>query len=556
MTTFNQLLFLLLFSAGNCLIHPLLPKLSRSCTRTCAPYSIASTKYHQRNRRNNNHFAYLSTSITHTNVQSTLLYSSASDEPMSIDRNDTKVTISSILNAALLISGTTIGGGFLALPTVTQPIGFIPSSITLFGVWLYFLFQSFILVEAIQLTREENLLKAQKSIGNDRRVDDDYSESSMVSTTYNANPGVSSVAGNVFGRIGEFIVGLLLTILIEATLVSQISRAGLMMYNDNYKLGCALSSLSIALLVFGPKHRGVEFASNMNSILTIGFLCSVAGVFGCGFKYAEWNCLGIASLSTTTYGIDFRIISNIIPTFLQLLVYGEIVPCVCELLRYKTKPIHLSILLGSFLTLLLQIGWSGLGLSMISSTTPGLVDNNDVVNLLLQQGGIVRFPLLCLSVTAILTTILGSYLALLTMFNNIYASIFSRRNSNGSPIGRGNNTNRIIKSSSSLKQRFIVGGMISLPALSIASTSPSMFLKAIDFAGSYPVLMLWGILPPIMVLIQRFRLGSDILSFNRNTSTSSGPSSWLISLIILSLGYFGMNARNDLIFLLQKITNK
>lgn len=510
---------------------------TRTSTCTCAPYSIASKKYHQRDRRNN-HVAYRATSITHSNVQSTLLYSSASDEPMSIDRNETKVTMSSILNAALLISGTTIGGGFLALPTVTQPIGFIPSSITLFGVWLYFLFQSFVLVEAIQLTREENLLKEQKAIGNfenDGRVDDDYSDSSMVSTTYIANPGVSSVAGNVFGRMGQLIVGLLLTILIEATLVSQISRAGLMTHKDNYKLGCALSSLSIALLVFGPKHRGVEFASNMNSILTIGFLCSVAGVFGCGIKYANWNCLGMGSLISSSYGIDFGIISNIIPTFLQLLVYGEIVPCVCELLRYKTKPIRLSILLGSFLTLLLQIGWSGLGMSMISSTTSGLVDNNDVVNLLLQQGGIVRLPLLCLSVTAILTTILGSYLALLTMFNNIYASIFSRRNSNGNRIGRGNNTNRNIKSSRSLKQRFIVGGMISLPALSIASTSPSMFLKAIDFAGSYPVLMLWGILPPIMVLIQRFRLGPDILPLNRKTPMSSGPSSWLISLIIFFL---------------------
>jgi hypothetical protein len=36
---------------------------------------------------------------------------------------------------------------------------------------------------------------------------------------------------------------------------------------------------------------------------------------------------------------------------------------------------------------------------------------NDAVNVLLQQGGLVRFSLLSLAITAILTTILGSYLA-------------------------------------------------------------------------------------------------------------------------------------------------
>ena len=101
-------------------------------------------------------------------------------------------------------------------------------------------------------------------------------------------PGVSTVARNTLGKSGEVIIGLLLIILIEATLVSQISRAGSMLTmmtntgNGNYKLGCALSSISIALLVFGPKRRGVQFASKMNSFLTVGFLLSTLGVFSCG----------------------------------------------------------------------------------------------------------------------------------------------------------------------------------------------------------------------------------------------------------------------------------
>ena len=281
-----------------------------------------------------------------------------------------------------------------------------------------------------------------------------------------------------------------------------------MIFNgQNYKLGCALSSISIALLVFGPKRRGVEFASRMNSFLTGGFLLSTFCVFACGVKLADWNQLGLgSSLSTIKLGKIF----DAIPTFLQLLVYGEIIPCVCELLDYNTKSIRTAVILGSFLTLCLQISWSGLGIALLSSSTASGMMVNDVVTMLLQQGGIVRIPLISLAITAILTTILGSYLALLTMFNGIYVKLLSQRISKDeftAPHLTDEIDRTKINSSSSIsfQQRLIVGCSITIPSLLIASTSPSIFLKAIDFAGSYPVLLLWGVIPPIKTLVQRFR---------------------------------------------------
>jgi hypothetical protein len=51
---------------------------------------------------------------------------------------------------------------------------------------------------------------------------------------------------------------------------------------------------------------------------------------------------------------------------------------------------------------------------------------NDSVNVFLQQGGLVRFLLLSSVITAILTTIFGIYLALLTMLNDLYLKLSSR----------------------------------------------------------------------------------------------------------------------------------
>ncbi|CAJ1339668.1 unnamed protein product, partial [Effrenium voratum] len=43
----------------------------------------------------------------------------------------------SVLNAVVLVAGTTVGAGILALPAVTQPVGFVPSMAALSFSWIY-----------------------------------------------------------------------------------------------------------------------------------------------------------------------------------------------------------------------------------------------------------------------------------------------------------------------------------------------------------------------------------------------------------------------------------
>jgi tyrosine-specific transport protein len=48
-----------------------------------------------------------------------------------------QIQIASPRNAIVLVAGTTVGAGILALPAVTQPAGFIPSTLALTGAWMY-----------------------------------------------------------------------------------------------------------------------------------------------------------------------------------------------------------------------------------------------------------------------------------------------------------------------------------------------------------------------------------------------------------------------------------
>ena len=51
------------------------------------------------------------------------------------------------MGAVALVAGTTVGAGMLALPAVTADSGFVPSTVALFGCWLYMATTGLLIVE-------------------------------------------------------------------------------------------------------------------------------------------------------------------------------------------------------------------------------------------------------------------------------------------------------------------------------------------------------------------------------------------------------------------------
>lgn len=103
-----------------------------------------------------------------------------------------------------------------------------------------------------------------------------------------------------------------------------------------------------------------------------------------------------------------------------------------------------------------------------------------------------------------------------------------------------------------------------LPSLLISLTSPEVFLGAIDFAGSYPVLLLWGVAPPLMALRLRgfgpFRARSrevrradpeDKTTRSPMYTRSAGPDLWLVFLACVSVAIFAFEAIPDFLSLIS-----
>ena len=190
---------------------------------------------------------------------------------------------------------------------------------------------------------------------------------------------------------------------------------------------------------------------------------------------------------------------------LQLLVYGEILPNVCHMLQYNRRRIRRAVVLGSLIPLLLLTGWAALGVALVPSVTasssslPAVAV--DPVNILLQGGDAVAQRLFVLSTSAIGTTILGSLLALDSAYRDVLRMIFGP--SSASSVPQDDTAERRQSNDAALQfwQRPMVAALaITIPPTLIAAISPSIFLQAIDFAGSYPILLLYGILPPVMAL--------------------------------------------------------
>lgn len=305
---------------------------------------------------------------------------------------------------------------------------------------------------------------------------------------------------------------ILLVVLTEATLVSQLARAGILYAAGassmlKYQVGCTLAAVIGGIVSLGNS----KVATNSNALLTLVFLASAALLFQAGQAQADCSkCLVSAStVSATT-------IAKAVPTMLQLLVYGEILPSVCQMLNYQLGDIRTALVLGSFIPLVLLSGWAAFGVALL----PTLSSAVDPVSILLQNcGTAIQNRLTILAISAIGTTTLGSFLALQSAYNDVVAS-------------KGTNKGFWV-------QNPIVSNLALVgPPLAISLVFPSLFFKAIDFASAYPVLLLYGVLPPLISI--------------RMTKTEN-QLSWTSVLGLLSIGMVGVNALKDGIGVVTKL---
>ena len=228
---------------------------------------------------------------------------------------ETPAGSTTVASQAALIAGTTIGGGFLALPSATAPCGAAPAAVGLLGVWCYLLGGALSLSEAIFMLKRNDTEAEVEDIS------------------------VFSLVRECFGGHAGALCGVLFLLLVKVTLVAQLSKVGALLEGAapimNRRHWTALFSIGMASVCLVAKPRKVERLNDaLTSVMLLSFTSLVALAGGSGWHY---NGLKRADYKSLLPSITSKHSPWTIPIFIQLLIYNEVVPLVSSRLGDKGK---------------------------------------------------------------------------------------------------------------------------------------------------------------------------------------------------------------------------
>ncbi|MEA5515537.1 amino acid permease [Nodularia sp. UHCC 0506] len=359
----------------------------------------------------------------------------------------------SVLGNIALIAGTTVGAGILALPAVTLPSGVVPSTVLLIAVWLYTVISGLLLAEVcVNAMRLEGRLSI----------------------------GLLTMVERNLGFVGARIAGAAYLFLHYALLVAYMTQGGNILVSGVSQVWglenmppAWVGTIIFTLLFGGMMYLGRQkLIEKLNSvfvaIVIISFLCLL--FIGGG---------QVKSVQLLTH--NWTALGSAVSVMLVALFFHNVVPVVVTQLEGDIPKIRQSIIIGSLIPLMMFLLWNGVILGSISPEIQSIGDFDPLE--ILRAGGAGEWLGILLSIFsefAIATSFIGFVYGLLDFFKDLF------------PVAEGKPFSRLPLYS-----------LILLPPMSLGAINPSIFFSALDFAGTFSISVLGGIIPALMTWKQR-----------------------------------------------------
>ena len=143
-----------------------------------------------------------------------------------------------------------------------------------------------------------------------------------------------------------------------------------------------------------------------------------------------------------------------------------------------------------------------------------------------------------LGLSAISTTIIGSFLALGGLFGDLLGVRSSGAASHNHQDLNNGGKHEDGATLSSCRKVLFAQGLAVVPPLLLSMGGPRIFYLATEFAGAYPVTILWGLAPPLMLWGLKIKHRSDHHCSGTSAAGTSkiGRSAAVLAVIIGGLG--------------------
>jgi len=354
-----------------------------------------------------------------------------------------------VIGGMLLVTGTTIGAGMLALPILTSLGGFFPSILVFVACWLFMAATGLLILEVcLWMNGESNLVSmAKHTLGpfGQAAAWGLYLFMFYCITIAYVSGGGELVQDLVDDRISHwtgtlFFVGFFAPFVwIGAGAVDRINRL--------FMVGLAISYF--AFLIFGFKHVRVDFL----------------------FK-KDWGMALVA-----------------LPIAFASFGYQGIVPTLTAYMQFDIRRTRIAIIVGSFIPLVAYILWEWLIIGMIPVEGPG-----GLAEALAKNYTALR-PLktFLTSPSVFIAGEFFAFFALVTSFLGVTLGLFDFL-ADGLHIKKNK------------RGRTLLFFLVFSPPTVISLLNPGLFIVALRYAGGFGVALLLGLLPILMVWSGRYRM--------------------------------------------------
>jgi tyrosine-specific transport protein len=374
-----------------------------------------------------------------------------------------------IVKGALLIAGTSIGGGMLALPVELSLGGFIPSVFIYLFCWMLMACTGLLFLEVSMWIKGES--------------------------------NIISMAEKTLGTTGQAIAWALYLFLFYSLSLSYVSGCGALISQifPNIipeELGPLFFVLLFAPFVF----CGARVVGRVNVFFMLGLgICYFLFVFY-GAPHVDIELLKHKDWTLSLVGL---------PVAFTAFAYQGTIPTLIHYLNHDPKDARKAILIGSSIPFFAYIIWQALILGIIPVNGPG-----GLAEALVNEDNAIH-PLR-LFIDNQYVYIIGQFFAFFAMVTSFF----------GVSIGLQDFLADGLSIKKTAKGKLLLSLIVFIPTLVVSYFYPKVFLTALSYAGGFGCATLLGLFPVLMVWSGRYRMNLD------STYSVRGGKPLLITIIL------------------------
>ena len=358
------------------------------------------------------------------------------------------------VGSTLLVAGTMIGAGMLAMPLTSAGIGFGFTLVLLLGLWALLTFSALLFVELYQ--------------------------------TAESDAGIGTLAEQYFGKAGRIIATAVLIIFLYALIAAYISGGGSLLKDLLPESFGDKVSILLFTVIFGSFIViGTHSVDKINRVLFFVMLAAFTVVLSLMLPAIKFD-----NLMATP--IDNALIISASPVFFTAFGFHGSIPSLNKYLDGNVKALRISILAGSAITLFAYILWQ--------MSTHGLLTQNEFLQILKEDAtlnGLVKATLAITGSNMIAGAVkLFSTLALVTSFLGV-------------GLGLLECIEDLLKRSFNVTAgRISLGLLTFIPPLVFALFYPEGFILALGDAGQ--MFAFYAVVLPVSLVWKARRTHTDL----------------------------------------------